>query len=172
MVAFIPGEELTLTRTKFGCGTCTMFVDALEVQAALAKFFVGLQNVSEDLYPAFEALAKRTPKAFLKATNDAAFSRVRLANARWLIAALHSASSDPTHAAEISREAQEWLRRHSLAPEVGMFRHTGRDAAKEAAELARLQGELETRLSALSAPEREFMSSRLKEERTSDRALV
>ena len=53
-----------------------------------------------------------------------------------------------------------------------MFRHTGRDAAKEAAELARLQGELETRLSALSAPEREFMSSRLKEERTSDRALV
>jgi len=60
----------------------------LEVQAALAKYLVGLQNLTDDLYPAFEALAKRAPKAFLKATHDAAFSRVMLPNARWLIAAL------------------------------------------------------------------------------------
>jgi hypothetical protein len=136
----------------------------LEVQAALAKYFVGLQNVSDDLYPAFEALAKRAPGPFLKATHDAALSRLRLPNARWLILALHSASTDPTHAAEVSRQAQEWLSRYSLAPEVGMFRNTGRDPAKEAVELARLRQELETRRSALSAPEREFVGSGLKEE--------
>jgi len=136
----------------------------VEVQAALAKYFVGLQNVSDDLYPAFEALVKRAPKAFLKATQDAAFSRVRLPNVRWLIAALHSASSDPANASEISSEAGEWLCRHSLAAEAGMYRNTGRDAAKEAAELVRLRAGLESRLSAQSGPEREFVRSRLKGE--------
>ena len=63
----------------------------LEVRAALAKFFVGLQNVADDLYPSFEALAKRAPGPFLNATQDAALSRVRLPNARWLILALYSA---------------------------------------------------------------------------------
>jgi hypothetical protein len=136
----------------------------LEVQAALAQHFVGLQNVSDDLYPAFEALVKRAPKAFLKATHNAAFSRVMLPNVRWLIAALYAASSDPAKAAEISAEAAEWLCRHSLAPEVGMFRNTGREAAKEAPEQERLRAELEARLAALSSSEREFVSSRLKEQ--------
>ena len=136
----------------------------LEVQAALAQHFVGLQNVSDDLYPAFEALVKRVPKAFLKATHAAAFSRVMLPNVRWLIAALYAASSDPAKAAEISTEAAEWLCRHSLAPEAGMFRNTGREAAKEAAELERLRAKLETRLAALSSSEQEFVSSRLKEQ--------
>ncbi|MFK4539853.1 hypothetical protein ABIA00_008036 [Bradyrhizobium ottawaense] len=135
-----------------------------EVQAALAKYFVGLQNVSDDLYPAFEAMAKRSPEPFLRATHDAAFSRVRLPNVRWLILALLSASADPKHAAQIARQAQEWLCRHTLAPEVGMFRHSDRDAAKEAAELERLRQELETRRSALSEPEREFLRERLQED--------
>ena len=136
----------------------------LEVQAALAKYFVGLQNVSDDLYPPFEALVKRAPAPFLRAMHDAAFSRVMLPNARWLTAALHSASKDPANAAEISRQAQDWLCRHSLAPEVGMFRNPGRDPAKEAAELTRLRQRLDTKLSELTASEREFVSGRLTEE--------
>ncbi|MEH2546054.1 hypothetical protein V1283_002699 [Bradyrhizobium sp. AZCC 2262] len=135
-----------------------------EVQAALAKYFVGLQNVSDDVYPAFEAMAKRSPEPFLRATHDAAFSKVRLPNVRWLILALLSASAGPKHAAEIARQSQEWLCRHSLAPEVGMFRHSGRDPAKEAAELERLRQGLETRRSALSQPEREFISRQLTED--------
>jgi hypothetical protein len=135
-----------------------------EVQAALAKYFVGLQNVSDDLYPAFEAMAKRAPGPFLEATHDAALSRVRLPNVRWLILALLSASADPKHAAQIARQALEWLCRHTLAPEVGMFRHADRDAAKKAAELERLRQELDTRRSALSQPEREFLREQLKED--------
>lgn len=136
----------------------------VELQAALAKYFVGLQNVSDDLYPAFEAMAKRSSEPFLRATHDAAFSRVMLPNVRWLILALLSASADPKHAAEIARQAQEWLCRHSLAPEVGTFRHSGGDPTKQAAELERLKQELETRRSALSEAEREFLGKQLKED--------
>ncbi|BBC02490.1 hypothetical protein ABIF38_008913 [Bradyrhizobium japonicum] len=136
----------------------------IEVQAALAKYFVGLQNVSDDLYPAFEAMAKRSPEPFLRATHDAAFSLVMLPNSRWLIVALLSASADPKHAAEIARQALEWLARHSLAPEVGTFRHSSGDPAKDAAESERLKQELETRRSALSEAEREFIGKQLKED--------
>lgn len=80
----------------------------IEVQAALAKYFVGLQNVSDDLYPAFEAMAKRSPEPFLRATHDAAFSLVMLPNSRWLIVALLSASADPKHVL-----LNEWLRNGS-----------------------------------------------------------
>jgi hypothetical protein len=135
----------------------------LEVQAALAQFFVGLQNVPDDLYPAFKSLVKRAPAAFLKATYDAAFSRVRLSNARWLIAALSEASSDPANAAEISKEAGRWLCLHSLAPEAGMFRNMDRGAAKEAEQLERLRTELETRRGAMSSFEQEFVRGKLQE---------
>ncbi|MCP3414258.1 hypothetical protein NLM16_09115 [Bradyrhizobium brasilense] len=135
----------------------------LEVQAALARFFVGLQNVPDNLYPAFKAFAKRAPAAFLKATYDAAFSRVRLPNARWLVAALSEASSDPANAAEISKEASRWLCLHSLAPEAGMFRNMGRGAAKEAEQLERLRSELDARRLAMSSLEREFVSAKLQE---------
>lgn len=135
----------------------------LEVQAALARFFVGLQNVPDKLYPAFKAFAKRAPAAFLKATYAAAFSRVRLPNARWLIAALSEASSDPANAAEISKEASRWLCLHSLAPEAGMFRNMGRGAAKEAEQLERLRSELDARRLAMSSLEREFVSAKLQE---------
>lgn len=135
-----------------------------EVQSALAKYFVGLQNVSDDLYSAFEALVKRDPKPFLRATHDAAFSQVRLPHAQWLITALHSASTEPQNAAEISRQAQDWLCRHSLAPEMGMFRNTGRDPAHEATELTKLRQELDARRSELTAPERDFVANVLKEE--------
>ncbi|MGY3690568.1 hypothetical protein ACVIGA_000648 [Bradyrhizobium sp. USDA 3240] len=135
-----------------------------EVQAALAKYLVGLQNLTDDLYAAFEALVKRAPAPFLMATHDAAFSRVRLPNARWLIVALHAAATDQANASEISRSVQEWICRHSLAPEIGMFRNAGRDPATEATQLARLRQQLEDRRSALSAPEHEFVRSRLKEQ--------
>lgn len=134
------------------------------VQAALAKYFVGLQNVSDDLYPAFEAMAKRSPEPFLRATHDAAFSKVRLPNVRWLISALLSASADPKHAAEIALQAQEWLCRYSLAPDAGMFRQSGRDSTKEAAELERLRREVEGRRSALSDAEAEFLGKQMKED--------
>ena len=132
------------------------------VQAALARYYVGLQNVPDAQWPAFEALARIAPGAFMQASRDAALSSVHLPNARWLTAALLSARSDPAYLHAITSQALAWLSLYSLAPERGMFRHPGRDPREEVeAERSRRQAEINASLAALSLADRALMENRL-----------
>jgi len=135
---------------------------SVAVQAALIRYYVGLQNVSDAQWPAFEALVRAAPEAFMQASRDAALSSVHLPNLRWLTAALLSARSDAACRDAISRQAHHWLRLYSLAPELGMFRRAGRDPQHEVtAEREKRQAELDAKLAALSDAERSFKDVRL-----------
>jgi hypothetical protein len=159
ILALAKTSEVILSALQVACleGDCPA-----AVLAALARYYVSLQNVPETQWPAFESVVRATPEPFVEAARDAALSNTHLPNMRWLTIALLSARSDPAGQRAASTQAVSWMSLYSLAPEQRMFTHQSRDPAeKVAGERAKRQAELDAKLSALSETERSFMETRL-----------
>lgn len=134
----------------------------VSIGAALAQYYVGLQNIPDEQWPAFEAHVRASPEPFLQAARASALSNAHLPNMRWLTGALISARSGSTGGQAASREALKWLSYYSLAPERMMFKHLGRDSKDSVdAERSKRQAEIDAKLAALSPSERTFMETRL-----------
>ena len=132
------------------------------VSGALIQHFLSLQNLAEKRFPAFAALVKTAPEAFLVAGRAMALSEDHQPHARWLTTAVLEARSHPDVAAAIHEQVPAWLSTYSLAPERRMISTRRREEKAESeAELTKRRNELEARLSQLSRHERDFMNSRL-----------
>lgn len=133
-----------------------------EVRAALAQYYVGLQNVSDAQWPAFESLVRAAPESFVVAAQNACLSGTHHPNMKWLTAALLSARADPAGQKVILGHVLRWLSYYSLSPERRMYVQEGRDAHdKVQAERAKRQAELDAKLSGLTELERRFLETRL-----------
>ena len=132
------------------------------VSSALAKYYVSLQNLPDTQWPAFESLVRSAPGAFVQAARNAALSGDHLANMRWLTVALLASQSNDASRRVTNAQVTSWLAYYSLAPEQAMLSRPRHDAGEKVeAERAKLQAEIDTRVSALSAAERTFMEARL-----------
>ncbi len=132
------------------------------VTAALARYYVSLQNLDEALWPAFESLVKAAPAAFTQAASDAALSGSHLANMKWLTFALLGARALQANKANIFTPVTSWLSFYSLSPERLMFVHANRDPREKVeAERAKRKAELDKKLSELSSNEKAFIETRL-----------
>jgi hypothetical protein len=131
-----------------------------EIGAALVGAFADLQNPNSDEFRAFAALAAKRPEVFMKAAYRTCLASARQANFDWIEAALHEAKANDHAWSVMSPFIKSWLAHYSLAPEARMFSHRTRDPAEKVEEeRAKRQSEIDVKLGALSASERELLDT-------------
>lgn len=132
------------------------------VTTALIRYYLALQNLPEARWPAFAALVKAAPDAFVAAARDMALSDDHQPHGRMLTIALLGARSNQAASAAIKTQVVSWLGYYSLAPERRMLSQRRRDAPEKfEAERSKRQAELDARQSELSPRERSFIDTRL-----------
>lgn len=135
----------------------------LAVQTALIRYYASLQNLPDDHWPAFEALARRAPVAFLQAAENIALSGQHLVNMSWLTSALVAARGHETARDAIAQYATSWLAYYSLSSEHSMHLNPRHDPVDEVnAERAKRRAQIDEKWNNLSPAERTFVDERLK----------
>jgi hypothetical protein len=130
----------------------------VEICAVIIAGFAELQNPNAEEFPAFAALAKKRPEPFMHAAKRMCLTSSRQSNFDWIEAALHAAKADADAWSLMTPMLQSWLAHYSLSPEARMVSHRSRDPAdKVEQERAKRQNEIERKLGALSASEREVL---------------
>jgi len=132
----------------------------VEICAAIIAGFAELQNPNADEFPAFAALAKKRPEPFMHAAKRMCLTSSRQSNFDWIEAALHAAKADAGAWSLMSPMLRSWLEHYSLSPEARMVSHRSRDPANQVErERSKRQDEIEARLAALSASERQMLAT-------------
>ena len=132
------------------------------VTTALIRYYLALQNLPEARWPAFAALVKAAPDAFVAAARDVALSDDRQPHGRMLTVALLGARSNQAASTAITTQVVSWLSYYSLAPERRMLTQRRRDPPEKIeTERSKRQAEIDARQSELSPHERNFIDTRL-----------
>ncbi|MCW1920866.1 hypothetical protein NX862_19080 [Rhodobacter sp. KR11] len=146
---------------------------SLTIRRALIGGFLRLQNISEDIYPAFVGVARHATDAAMWALLDLATNARHATNHDWLLLALRDCRQKPECWQIISDHVSTWLRTYSLDPKVGMIRGPGQDTSEKIAEeLARKTRDLAQRMADLSADERQFLDKNMRESKDTDLSLL
>ena len=129
------------------------------VRAALIEHFLCLQNLPDNGFDAFAALARKAPDAFVLAAERIALTISHVPSGDWIGEALTRWRDDPAVAAVLKKKIPEWLSLYSLAPERMMFRQAGRDTEEQVQEeRARREEEIQRHIGALTDMERSKMA--------------
>jgi hypothetical protein len=139
---------------------CLDYECPAEIGAAIAGAFAELQNPNADEFQAFASLAAKRVEPFMLAAQRMCLSSARQPNFDWIEAALHVAKKHDRAWVVMTPIVQSWLGQYTLSPEARMYSHPSHDSAEKVEkEREKLQSEIDERMSALSTPEREFLST-------------
>jgi hypothetical protein len=134
----------------------------LETQSALIAAYVSLQNLDENGFAEFLALARVKPVAFMSAYEAVTASGAHISNLDWLEAALLQAKSDVSAWAAMADVIAKWLSYYSLSPDRQLFAQERRmEPKKYAARREEKQAKLNSSMSALSALEADLLCTKL-----------
>ena len=133
------------------------------IKCALISSFLRLQNVEENLYPAFLAIVRSATQAAVAALDALAILPQRYTPYKnWLIEALRDCRQIAECWSIISPAIAGWLRTYSMDPAISVFRgHDGANSEEYKNKLIAREAVLKEKFAALSVPESEFLSKHL-----------
>ena len=160
-----PISALDMTAHVVACAAevaCLKDGCPLAVSSALLQLFVSLQNAHSPRHEAMVGLARKAPKAFLQALEDAALSLQHINNIDWLLVALRESRDDSNVWNAISERVPRWLSIHSLSPDQKTFSASSRDNPEKAAEEhSKASAKISETLAALSHNERTLLDTQV-----------
>ena len=133
---------------------------SVEIGAAVARAFAGVQNPNTGHFSAFAGLARQRPRAFTIAVCDLCLAGGCQLNFDWIEAALQEAKTDDLAWSEISEHLRSWMALYSLLPDRGMFSNPSCDPADRVEiERTKKEEEINERLCSLSPAEKRLLAS-------------
>ena len=158
-----PIDALDVTAEAIIAGLTVACLDddcPVEIGAAIAYAFAGMQNPNADHFSAFSGLARQCPNTFTRAAHDLCLAGGHQPNFDWIEAALQAAKIDDRAWSAISRDLRSWMAYCSLTPDRSMFSHRTHDRAnKVEIEQTKKQNEIDKKLRSLAPAEKELLES-------------
>jgi hypothetical protein len=133
---------------------------ATDIGAAIVGGFAELQNPDTHEFPAFAALATRRPEAFMQAAQRLCLASARQPNFDWIEEALHEEKKNDRAWLVMTPLVKSCLIRYSLVPEARVIN----PAPQVEEERGKRQNEINSKMSALSAPEQKLFGMLIRDD--------
>jgi hypothetical protein len=131
---------------------------SIEIGVVILKAIARLQNLDDNAFDAFGALARRRTVVFMDAARALALQSGRTPNFDWIEMALHKAKQDPHVWRAMGPELERWLSHLTLDIESRVF-VSDKSTDEVTQQRLTLKRELDDRLAALSTVERDLLDS-------------